>query len=105
MPKKIKVSEPIEADIFQLMDDNLTVAELLQYVKERNSVYSGGFSENIEALIYALAELPEFVPTLIDMHYRGLINVDEVKEELQRMEPLKLISRYDIAKRILHNVQ
>jgi hypothetical protein len=99
MQKQIEVSEPIQVDIFELMDDNLTETELLQYIKER-SLGDPGCSEHIEALIYALAEFPEFVPTLIDMHYRNLINVDELKEELQRTET-RLISRYDIAKRIL----
>jgi len=101
-----------EADLFNLMNEYLSDDELLRYMKEErkieqdlSSIIIDDFEkirlklstvalsadwpskgDRIEQLIQEIITWPEFVPTLLDMHFRGVIDINALYQETQRNE-------------------
>jgi hypothetical protein len=98
---RYEVSGDADADLFELMDEHLSDDELLQYLKDRKIEYNisnmivddferirvkllDDKDSRAEQLIRQTASWPEFIPTLLDMHFRGVIDINALYQEIKR---------------------
>lgn len=102
MKKNVSVHYDIngetEVDIFELMDEYLSNEELLHYMDEYREIELKNIADDfsgiknklsttkIEELIQEIITWPEFIPILLDMHFKDVIDINALHQEIHRTE-------------------